>query len=45
MQFLIGLNDSSVIRGQHLLMNPLPDVTQTYSSIIQEEKKRHLGTT
>jgi len=26
-------------------MNPLPDVTQVYSSIIQEEKQRHLGTT
>jgi len=26
-------------------MNSLPDVTQAYSSIIQEEKQRHLGTT
>ncbi|XP_014490342.1 uncharacterized protein LOC106753071 [Vigna radiata var. radiata] len=45
MQFLMGLNDSySAIRGQILLMNPLPDVTQAYSSIIQEEKQRHLST-
>ena len=26
-------------------MNPLANVTQAYSSIIQEEKQRHLGTT
>jgi len=46
MQFLMGLNHSySAIRGQLLLMNPLPDVTQAYSSIIQDEKQRHLGTT
>jgi len=45
MQFIIRLNDSySAICGQ-LLMNSLPDVTQAYSSIIQEEKQRHLGTT
>ena len=42
----MGLNDSySAIRGQLLLMNPLPDVTQAYSSIIQEEKQQNLGTT
>lgn len=40
MQFLMGLNESySAIRGQILLMNPLPDVAQAYSSIIQEEKQ------
>ena len=45
MQFLMGLNESySVVRGQLLLMNPLPDVSQAYSSIIQEEKQRNLGT-
>ena len=45
-QFLMGLNNSySTIRGQHLLMNPLSDGTQAYSSIIQEEKQRHLGIT
>lgn len=44
MQFLMGLNESySAIRGQILLMNPLPDVAQAYSFIIQEEKWRSLG--
>jgi len=44
MQFLMGLNESySTVRGQLLLMNPLPDVSQAYSSIIQEEKQRNLG--
>ena len=45
MQFLMGLNESySAIQGQILLMNPLPDVAKAYSSIIQEEKQRSLGT-
>ena len=39
MQFLMGLNESySAIRGQILLMNPLPSVLQAYSSVSQEEK-------
>ena len=46
MQFLMGLNESySAIRGQILLMNPLPDVAKAYSSIVQEEKQRSLGAT
>ena len=44
MQFLIGLNESySAIRGQILLMNPLPDVAKAYSSTVQEGKQRSLG--
>ena len=44
MQFLMGLNESySIVRGQILLMNPLPSVRQAYSSICQEEKQRTLG--
>ena len=44
MQFLMGLIESySAIRGQILLMNPLPDVAKAYSSIVQEEKQRSLG--
>jgi len=46
MQFLMGLNDSySAIRGQILLMNPLPSIRQAYSSISQEEKQRLLSST
>ncbi|RVW62421.1 hypothetical protein CK203_064186 [Vitis vinifera] len=46
MQFIMGLNESyNAIRGQILLMNPLPDVDKAYSSIVQEEKQRSLGAT
>ncbi|RVW81531.1 Retrovirus-related Pol polyprotein from transposon RE1 [Vitis vinifera] len=46
MQFLMGLNKSySAIRGQILLMNPLPSVRQAYSSVCQEEKQRLLSAT
>ncbi|XP_016647541.1 PREDICTED: uncharacterized protein LOC107880502 [Prunus mume] len=41
MQFLMGLNESySTIRGQILLMQPLPMVRKAYSLITQEEKQR-----
>ncbi|KAI9161978.1 hypothetical protein LWI28_022558 [Acer negundo] len=44
MQFLMGLNDSySTVRGQILLMNPLPSIRQTNSSVSHEEKQRLLG--
>ncbi|KAL9416375.1 hypothetical protein AB3S75_039550 [Citrus x aurantiifolia] len=44
MQFLMGLNETySAIRGQILLMNPLPSIRQAYSSISQEEKQRLLS--
>ncbi|KAI9177333.1 hypothetical protein LWI28_013780 [Acer negundo] len=44
MQFMMGLNDSySAIRGQILLMNPLPSVRQAYSSVSQEEKQHLLS--
>ncbi|KAK0581116.1 hypothetical protein LWI29_010174 [Acer saccharum] len=44
MQFQMGLNDSySAVRGQILLMNPLPSVCQAYSSVSQEEKQRLLS--
>ena len=42
----MGLNESySVIRGQILLMNPLPSVRQAYSFVCQEEKRRLLSAT
>ena len=45
MQFLMGLNESySAVRGQILLMNPLPSVRQAYSAVSQEEKQRLLST-
>lgn len=38
MQFLMGLHESYTgIRGQILLMNPLPTVNQAYGMIKQEE--------
>ena len=43
---LMGLNECySAIRGQILLMNPLPSVRQAYSSACQEEKQRLLSAT
>ncbi|KAL6318234.1 hypothetical protein AAG906_035742 [Vitis piasezkii] len=40
MQFLMGLNGSYVaIRGQILLMQPLPDTYQVYSLVLQQEKQ------
>ena len=43
MQFLMGLNESySAIRGQILLMQPLPVVGRVYSMVLNEEKQRDL---
>lgn len=40
-QFLMGLGDSfTAIRGQILLMKPLPSLSQTYAILLQEEKQR-----
>ncbi|RVX05001.1 hypothetical protein CK203_019174 [Vitis vinifera] len=40
MQFLMGLNDSyAAIRGQILLMQPLPDTRRVYSLVLQQEKQ------
>jgi len=42
-QFLMGLNDSyNAIRGNILMMNPLPTISQIYSMLIQEEKQRQV---
>lgn len=44
MQFLMGLNESYVaIRDQILLINPLPTVHQTCSSVSQAKKQRSMG--
>ncbi|KAI9200546.1 hypothetical protein LWI28_009691 [Acer negundo] len=42
----MGFNDSySGVRGQILLINPLPSVRQAYSSVSQEEKQRLMSWT
>lgn len=42
-QFLMELNDSyMVVRGNVLMMSPLPTVTQAYCLLIQEEKQREM---
>jgi hypothetical protein len=42
-QFLMGLNESySAIRGQIMLMQPLPTVKKAYSLLCEEEKQRGL---
>ncbi|KAF8401062.1 hypothetical protein HHK36_014365 [Tetracentron sinense] len=44
-QFLMGLNDSyGPIRGQILLMDPLPTVNKAYALLLQEEKQRVITT-
>ena len=40
----MGLNDSySQIKGQILLMEPLPSINKAYSLLIQEERQRRVG--
>lgn len=40
-QFLMGLNDSfTAIRGQNLMMKPLPSLNQSYGIMLQEDKQR-----
>ena len=44
MSFLMGLNDScSQVRGQILLMDPLPHINKVFSLISQEERQRKIG--
>ena len=43
-QFLMGLNDTfTSIRGQILLMNPLPSLSKCYSILLQEENQRGIA--
>ncbi|XP_023732150.1 uncharacterized protein LOC111879955 [Lactuca sativa] len=43
-QLLMGLNDSyNVLRGQILMMKPLPSFSTVYSMIIQEERQRDIN--
>ncbi|XP_058192002.1 uncharacterized protein LOC131309363 [Rhododendron vialii] len=44
MKFLMGLNQSySAVRGQILLMDPLPSVNRAYSLVLQEERQREVS--
>ena len=41
-QFLMGLNDQfTATRGHILLITPLPDVTQAYAMLLQDENQRN----
>uniref|UniRef100_A0A2N9GZ55 Integrase catalytic domain-containing protein n=1 Tax=Fagus sylvatica TaxID=28930 RepID=A0A2N9GZ55_FAGSY len=43
MKFLVGLNDSyASIRGQILLMEPLPTINKVFALVSQEERQREL---
>lgn len=43
-QFLMGLNeDYQSVRGNVLMMKPLPTVGKTYSLLLQEEKQREIN--
>ncbi|KAI3700839.1 hypothetical protein L2E82_45478 [Cichorium intybus] len=43
-QLLMGLNDTyKVLRGQILMMKPLPSVFAIYSMIVQEERQREIN--
>jgi hypothetical protein len=45
-QFLMGLNESlSHIRGQILLMDPLPQINNIFSMVVQEERQREITST
>ena len=42
-QFLMGLNEVyTVVQGNILMMNPLPSLAQTFSLLIQDEKRREI---
>ncbi|KAL4313244.1 hypothetical protein GQ457_01G015460 [Hibiscus cannabinus] len=44
MQFLMGLNESFAhIRGQILLMDPVPSITKVFSLIVEEKNQRSIA--
>ena len=44
MSFLMGLNDTYVaVRGQILLMDPIPSLSKVFSLLLQDEKQRKVG--
>lgn len=43
MQFLMGLNDAYLsVRGQTLLIEPLPFINKVFSLVVQEERQRNI---
>ena len=44
MSFLMGLNETyATVRGQILLMDPVPPLSKVFSLILQDEKQRKVG--
>ena len=44
MSFLMGLNETyAAIRGQILLMEPMPPLSKMFSLLLQDEKQRKVG--
>jgi len=42
-QFLMGLNSSyTAVRGNILMMAPIPSISQAYSLLVQEERQRQV---
>ena len=45
MSFLMGLNETyAAVRGQILLMEPMPPLSKVFSLLLQDEKQRKVGT-
>ncbi|XP_030924704.1 uncharacterized protein LOC115951685 [Quercus lobata] len=46
MSFLMGLNDTyTTVRGQILLMDPIPSLSKVFSPLVQDEKQRKVSKT
>ena len=46
MQFLMSLNESYAgIRGQILMIDPLPPVSKVFNLVVQDERQRSIGST
>ena len=46
MSFLMGLNETyAAVRGQILIVDPMPPLSMVFSHILQDEKQRKVGAT
>ena len=46
MSFLMGLNETyAAVRGQILIMDPVPPLSKVFSLLLQDEKQRKVGAT